>query len=181
VRKHWFPKPYADFVMRMRVPSGFLLAACFAWLAQPTWETWSAGAFVCLCGLAIRAWAAGHLRKNMDLATTGPYAFTRNPLYLGTLIAALGLAVAARSLPILAVTIAVFIFVYLPVIEQEESHLLKLFSGYSAYAARVPLLLPRWPSGPIDGGFSFAQYVRNQEWKAGAAFLIGMGLLAWKM
>jgi protein-S-isoprenylcysteine O-methyltransferase Ste14 len=181
MRKHWFPKPYADFVMRMRVPSGFLLAALFAWLARPSVETWLAGAAVSILGLLIRGWAAGHLRKNQDLAISGPYAYTRNPLYLGTLTAALGLAIAARSWVIFGVTVAVFTLVYLPVIEQEESHLLKLFPGYAAYAARVPLLVPTLDPHPSTAPFSFPLYIKNEEWKAALAFLIGLGLLAWKM
>ena len=97
MRKHFFPKPYADTVMRLRVPSGFLLAICFGLLAQPSASSMLYGPLVAFPGLALRGWAAGHLRKNQDLADGGPYAWTRNPLYLGTLLVALGLAVAARS------------------------------------------------------------------------------------
>lgn len=167
--------------MRMRVPSGFLLAVCFGLLSQPNRESMMAGAVVCLLGLALRAWAAGHLAKNQELADGGPYAWTRNPLYLGTLTAALGLAIAARSWVIFAVTAAVFVFVYIPVIEQEEQHLVKLFRGYAEYAERVPLLWPRWPKQAGKGTFAIAQYFKNEEWKAGTAFLAGMGYLLWKM
>jgi protein-S-isoprenylcysteine O-methyltransferase Ste14 len=92
-----FPKPYADFVARLRVPSGFLLAAAFAWFAQPTLQSLAYGLPISVAGLILRAWAAGHLAKNQKLATSGPYAYTRNPLYLGTLIVAAGLATAGRS------------------------------------------------------------------------------------
>ena len=179
MRKHRFPKPYADFVMRMRVPSGFLLGLCFGLLATPTRESILYGTLLALPGLGIRAWAAGHLKKNQDLASGGPYAWTRNPLYLGTLFTALGLAVAARSWTVFLVTLLVFALVYLPVIEQEEQHLLKLFPGYRIYAERVPLLRPKVPLQPGEGYFDPAMYLKNQEWKAGLAFLLGMGYLLW--
>jgi protein-S-isoprenylcysteine O-methyltransferase Ste14 len=180
MRKHWFPKPYADFVMRMRVPSGFLLGISFGLLASPTPMSLLYGPLLAFPGLALRGWAAGHLRKNQDLADGGPYAWTRNPLYLGTLLVALGLALAAQSWIVLAVTVAVFGLVYLPVIEQEEQHLIKLFAGYREYAERVPLLLPKIPKSPGSGDFDFSLYIKNEEWKATAAYMIGMGYLLWK-
>lgn len=181
MRKHVFPKPYADFVMRMRVPSGFLLGICFGLLARPSLQSILLGPLVAVPGLALRAWAAGHLKKNQDLADGGPYAWTRNPLYLGTLLIALGLSVASRSWVVFTVTVAVFALVYLPVIEQEEQHLLKLFAGYREYAERVPLLWPKPPSSPGKGAFDANTYLKNEEWKALAAYAIGMGYLIWKM
>lgn len=176
-----FPKPYADFVMRLRVPSGFLLAIVFGYFAQPSRSSLMLGAAISLLGLALRAWAAGHLTKNQQLTIGGPYAYTRNPLYLGTLIAALGLSAAAQSWLLLAVTILVFVAVYLPVMEQEEQHLVKIFPGYRAYAEQVPLLWPRPPAAPPAVPFRLAQYVKNQEWKAGLAWLLGQAYLLWKM
>lgn len=176
-----FPKPYADFVMRMRVPSGFLLAICFALLSSPTAASIGFGPLLALPGLALRGWAAGHLRKNQDLTDGGPYAWTRNPLYLGTLMVALGLSLAARSWVMFAVTVAVFTLVYLPVIEQEEQHLIKIFPGYRQYAERVPLLWPGRPKSEGRSSFDFAIYMKNQEWKAFAAYMIGMGYLLWKI
>jgi protein-S-isoprenylcysteine O-methyltransferase Ste14 len=181
MRKHFFPKPYADSVMRMRVPSGFLLGICFGFLAQPTAESILFGPLVAFPGLALRGWAAGHLKKNQDLADGGPYAWTRNPLYLGTLLVALGLAIAARSWIVFGVTVAVFALVYLPVIEQEEQHLIKLFPGYREYADRVPLLWPKPPVSPGKGEFDPLVYLKNEEWKALAAYMIGMAYLLWKM
>ncbi|HXC64947.1 MAG TPA: methyltransferase, partial [bacterium] len=93
-----FPKPYADTVARLRVPSGFLLVAVFAWFSQPTAQWLAVGVPISLAGLALRAWAAGCLAKNQQLATGGPYAHTRNPLYLGTLLVAAGLVIASHSL-----------------------------------------------------------------------------------
>jgi protein-S-isoprenylcysteine O-methyltransferase Ste14 len=181
MRKHFFPKPYADSVMRMRVPSGFLLGICFGFLAQPTPESILYGPLVAFPGLGLRAWAAGHLKKNQDLADGGPYAWTRNPLYLGTLLVALGLAIAARSWIVFGVTVAVFALVYLPVIEQEEQHLLKIFPRYREYADRVPLLWPKPPASPGTGEFDPRVYLKNEEWKALAAYMIGMAYLLWKM
>lgn len=181
MRQHVFPKPYADFVMRMRVPSGFLLAICFGLLAQPDANSMLYSLLVAFPGLAVRSWAAGHLKKNQDLADGGPYAWTRNPLYLGTLLVALGLAIAARSWIVFGITVAVFALVYLPVIEQEEQHLLKLFTGYREYADRVPLLWPKPPASPGHGDFDPGLYLKNKEWKALTAYLIGMAYLLWKM
>src|SRR3954471_3745193 len=115
-----FPKPYADAVARLRVPSGFLIVLVFAWLSHPTAESLAIGVPVSILGLALRAWAAGCLAKNQQLATGGPYAFTRNPLYIGTLLVAAGLAVAASSIGLAVLFAAVFLLVYLPVIQNEE-------------------------------------------------------------
>ncbi len=181
MRRYWFPKPYADRVARLRVVCGFLLAAAFAWLAQPTPGSLSAGLPIGLTGLFLRAWAAGHLAKNERLAVDGPYAWVRNPLYLGTLMVAAGLAVAARRPLLAALFAAFFLLVYLPVVEQEEQHLGKLFPDFAAYAARVPMLAPRWP-GPGGGGarFRWQLYRKNQEYQALAGFLAGALLLVWK-
>jgi protein-S-isoprenylcysteine O-methyltransferase Ste14 len=178
-----FPKPYADAVARLRVPSGFLLVAVFAWFSQPSAPSLAFGLPVSLAGLALRAWAAGCLAKNQQLATGGPYAYTRNPLYLGTLLVAAGLSLAARS-PGLGVLFAgVFVLVYLPVIQNEQEYLHVLFGGYGAYAAAVPLLLPHlvpWRQEKSNP-FRFALYLKNQEYKAGAGFAAGLLFLLWKL
>ncbi|MCW5981428.1 MAG: isoprenylcysteine carboxylmethyltransferase family protein [Bryobacteraceae bacterium] len=179
MRRYWFPKRYADSVARLRVAAGFLLAFLFAWFARPTLTSLAAGAGVAALGMAVRAWAAGHLAKNEQLATTGPYAYVRNPLYLGTLIAAAGFVVASRR-PALAVAFgAVFTLVYLPVIEQEEQHLRKLFPAYAGYASRVPLLWPRLRGSP-GGRFRPELYRRNREYEALLGFLAGIAILTWK-
>src|SRR5580692_12519620 len=138
-----FPKPYADAVARLRVPSGFLIVLVFALFSRPTALSLEVGLPVSLLGLALRAWAAGCLAKDRQLATGGPYAYTRNPLYLGTLVVAAGLSLAARSPGLGALFAGVFVFVYLPVIQNESEHLHHLFRDYAAYSAHVPLLLPR--------------------------------------
>jgi protein-S-isoprenylcysteine O-methyltransferase Ste14 len=175
-----FPKPYADFVARLRVPAGFLMVAAFAWFSHPNARSLAVGLPVSILGMLLRGWAAGHLAKNQQLATGGPYAFTRNPLYLGTLLVAAGLAAAARSLGLAILFALVFLGIYLPVIELEQQHLCALFPGYAAYAARVPMLLPRLtPGGPVSG-FRPALYRKNREYEAAAGFLAGIALLVWK-
>jgi protein-S-isoprenylcysteine O-methyltransferase Ste14 len=178
MRRHVFPKRYADFVARLRVFLGFAMVAAFAYFSHPAARSLWIGLPISLCGLGLRAWAAGHLRKNQALAESGPYAYTRNPLYLGTFITALGFAAAARSVGLAVLFTAVFLLVYLPAIELEEQHLIAILPAYAAYAARVPLIAPRWSASRGPERFSFAQYHRNREyealigWSAGAAWLI---------
>ncbi|MGH9674495.1 MAG: methyltransferase family protein [Bryobacteraceae bacterium] len=176
-----FPKPYADLVQRLRVASGLALASSFFWLAKPTVGRLIAGAVISAGGLLLRAWAAGHLAKNERLATSGPYAWVRNPLYLGSVIAAAGLALAGREWLMAMVFALVFVLIYLPAIQLEEEHLGKLFSGYERYARRVPFLLPRPPSGPREVTFSPGRYMRNQEYKALAAWLVALVWLWWRL
>jgi len=175
-----FPKPYADFVARLRVPGGFVLVAAFAWFSNPDARSLAFGLPVSLLGLALRGWAAGSLAKNQALATSGPYAYTRNPLYLGTLLVAAGLVIASRS-PGLGVLFAlVFLGIYLPVIQLEEQHLRGLFPEYSAYAARVPALLPGMPGRRSPGSFRWRLYLKNREYQAALGFAAGVLFLAWK-
>src|SRR5437764_11067642 len=178
-----FPKPYADIVARLRVPSGFLIVIVFAWFSRPTPQSLAWGIPISLCGLALRAWAAGCLAKNQRLATSGPYAHTRNPLYLGTLLVAAGLAIASRSLGLGLLFAAVFLFIYLPVIQLEEQHLRSLFPEYAAYAQQVPAFWPRLTPAPQESPspFRIALYVKNQEYQAGAGLAAGALFLLWKM
>jgi protein-S-isoprenylcysteine O-methyltransferase Ste14 len=178
-----FPKAYADLVARLRVPSGFLIVIVFAWFSHPTPESMIWGVPVSLAGLVLRAWAAGSLAKNQQLATGGPYAYTRNPLYIGTLLVAAGLAISARSIWLAALFAAVFLFVYLPVIQNEEQHLRSLFPDYAAYADRVPALWPRLTPVRTENPnpFRAGLYLRNQEYQAGLGFLAGMLFLLWKL
>jgi protein-S-isoprenylcysteine O-methyltransferase Ste14 len=176
-----FPKRYADAVARLRVPSGFLVVAAFAWFSQPTAGSLAAGLPVAALGLAVRAWAAGCLAKNARLATGGPYAYTRNPLYLGTVVVAAGLVVAARSVGLGVLFAAVFVFVYLPVIQLEEQHLRSLFPKFAEYAAAVPALWPRFGRGRDGRTFRWALYVKNQEYRAALGFALGALFLGWKV
>ena len=169
----FFPKPYADVVARLRVASGFVLVLAFAWLSKPTVASLVYGLPISVLGLLLRAWATGHLEKNMRLAKSGPYAYVRNPLYLGTLLVATGFAAASRRWLLAALFAAVFVFIYLPVIELEEEHLRKLFPGFEAYAQHVPALWPATHPIESDDEFSLSLYLRNREYDALLGFLAG--------
>jgi protein-S-isoprenylcysteine O-methyltransferase Ste14 len=177
-----FPKQYAELAARTRVPAGFLVMAAFLWFARPTATTLLIGISVALLGLALRAWAAGHLAKNQRLATSGPYAHVRNPLYVGTLAVGFGFAIAGGGLLIGAALVLFFILWYLPVVEEEERHLAKILPGYDDYRRRVPQL---WPalSPRFSGGeaFRFSLYRKNREYQALFAFLVTLALLVAKM
>jgi protein-S-isoprenylcysteine O-methyltransferase Ste14 len=157
------------------VPLGFALGIVYVWLAHPNWESLLAGAAVTLVGLWLRALAAGHVRKNAELTITGPYAHTRNPLYLGSILIAGGFAIASFSWWIVVLLTAMFIFIYVPVIRSEEAYLRQTFAGYNEYAAQVPRLLPRWRSPYPDAGVRWtrAQYFKHREYNAlvGSIFL----------
>jgi protein-S-isoprenylcysteine O-methyltransferase Ste14 len=181
MRRYLFPKRYADLAARLRVPFGFVLVAAFAWFSRPTPDALAVGLPVAALGLLLRAWAAGHLAKNERLATGGPYACLRNPLYLGTLTAAAGLVIASRRVELALLFGAVFALVYLPVIEQEEQHLRKLFPEYAGYAARVPLLWPRFRRTQAGAArFRWRLYLRNEEYNALLGFAAGAAWLIWK-
>lgn len=172
-----FPKPYADFVARLRVPAGFLLLLAFAWFSVPSSESVLWGALLSLPGLVLRGWAAGHLRKDSTLTTSGPYAYIRNPLYAGTLLVAAGMAYAAQEWSLALLFGAVFLLVYLPAISLEEQHLRDLFPAFPDYARRVPLLIPYRGHIPGTQRFSFSQYLYNREYEAAIGFLIGVAFL----
>lgn len=177
-RPTWFPKPYADAVQRLRVPLGFVLVGAFAWLAEPNAQSLALGLPLALAGLALRAWAAGCLYKNQRLATGGPYAITRNPLYLGTLTVAAGLVLATRRWELAILFGAAFFLIYFPTIEQEEQHLRNLFpQDFPDYARRVPLLWPRFGTGLSGEPFRWSQYRRNQEYQAALGLLLGSAIL----
>src|SRR5947208_10012727 len=121
---------------RIRVPLGFVFALVYFWLAHPSWRSIAAGAVLVAPGLLIRALASGHVRKNEALATSGPYAYTRNPLYLGSLLIGAGFAVAARSWWIGAALVVMFFAIYIPVIRDEEIFLRQKFPEFEEYAQR---------------------------------------------
>ncbi len=179
-RRYWFPKPYADAVARLRVPFGFVMVAGFAWLAAPSRVSLVWGLPVAVVGLLLRAWAAGHLSKNQQLATSGPYGHVRNPLYIGTALVAAGLAIAAASWPLAVLFGGVFALVYLPVIELEEQHLRKLFPEYEEYAKRVPVLFPRIRSAGARDRFRAAVYRKNEEYQAALGFLAAVAWLLYR-
>ncbi len=172
-----FPKPYADLVARLRVACGFIMVAAFAWFSRPDARSLAWGLPVSALGLALRAWATGHVEKNIKLAESGPYAYVRNPLYLGTLVVAAGFALAARRWELAVLFGFVFAFIYLPAIQLEEQHLAKLFPEFAAYAGRVPALRPRFVSGKRPKHFRWELYVRNREYQAGLGYALGAAYL----
>lgn len=153
---------------RIRVPLGFVFAAIFLWLAQPSPASLAWSLILVLPGVALRAYASGYVKKNRELTVTGPYAHTRNPLYLGSLSIALGFAVAARNIWILVGIAILFFAIYLPVIRSEEDFLRGVFPGFDEYCARVPRLFPRITPGTSGeaGNFSAALYRRHREYNA---------------
>lgn len=153
---------------RIRVPLGFAFALLYLWLARPTWRFLAIGAVFIVPGLLIRALASGHVRKNEALATSGPYAYTRNPLYLGSLLIGIGFALAARNWWIGVVLVAMFFVIYMPVIRSEEAYLREKFPEFDEYAKQVPRMLPRFTpsSSEAGGGFSMELYLKHREWNA---------------
>jgi protein-S-isoprenylcysteine O-methyltransferase Ste14 len=166
---------WSKIARRIRVPLGFIFAAAYIWLARPTIISIVIGSCVALAGLCIRALASGHVEKNEVLATSGPYAHTRNPLYLGSIILAIGFLIAARSwwLPLIAA--AMLLLIYVPVIRAEEAFLRERFPEFDDYAVQVPRLFPRaraYQRRPAS--FSWHLYWKHREYNAalGVAFMI---------
>ena len=175
-----FAKPYADAVQRLRVPCGFLLLITFGWLSQPRATSLLLGLPISAAGLLLRGWASGHLAKNRELATSGPYAYIRNPLYFGTCVTATGVVIASRSSWLAIIFAAAFALIYLPAVELEEQHLRQIFPNYAEYARHVRRFLPTAKYSGSNRAFSPALYRRNQEYKALAGFLIAVGWLLWR-
>lgn len=180
---------------RIRVPLGFVTAALYLfelWRHAPRAAAIAASLILVIPGLALRAYASGYVKKNRELTQTGPYAYTRNPLYLGSILIAAGFAVALGSW-LMAVVLAVgFSVIYIPVIASEEAFLRSTFPEFDAYCRRVPRLVPRLRPAPpasdavsttpqktsavadaSSGRFSLALYLRHREYNA----LIGAALL----
>jgi protein-S-isoprenylcysteine O-methyltransferase Ste14 len=170
---------------RIRVPLGFLAAALYLFslwqhAPHPAAVAWSLA--LVLPGLWLRAYASGYVKKNRELTITGPYAHTRNPLYLGSMLIAAGFAVALLSWPMAVVLAVGFAIIYIPVIASEERFLRATFPRFDEYCRRVPRLIPRPTAArfggdsaaqPGGGSFSLDIYLRHREYNAamGAALL----------
>lgn len=185
---------YSRIARRIRVPLGFALAVLYLWLARPTPRFIVVGALISLAGVAIRAAASGHITKNAALTTTGPYAYTRNPLYFGSIVIAVGFAVAARSIWIALAILVLFVAIYIPVIRSEEEFLRSKFPEFDAYARRVPRLVPYSrpkSAGPApgpqistpnaQGNFSWDRYLRHREYNALVGTLLMIAALVAKL
>ena len=167
---------WSKIARRIRVPLGFALAAVYLWRAHPSWPSLMEGSVLIVLGLAVRAVASGHLRKNAEVTTSGPYAYLRNPLYLGSLTMAAGFAVAARDVWLAAAMLVFFLAVYLPVIFSEEAWLRANFPEFEEYARRVPRLWPRFSRADVaPGRFSRKLYLEHREYNAllGAVAMLG--------
>lgn len=158
---------WSTIARRIRVPLGFAFAAVYLWLASPTRGAIAMGAVIAGVGLLVRALASGHVTKNEQLTMSGPYAYVRNPLYLGSILIAAGFAVAARRWWIVALLVAFFVAVYVPVIRGEEKFLRTTFPEFGEYSRHVPRLFPRFtPFGNRRGTFSWALYRKHREYNA---------------
>jgi len=167
-----------EFWMRWRVRAGYPLGVAFLVLATPTPMLIASGAVVGAIGLAIRAAAAGHLRKHEQLSTSGPYSWTRNPLYFGSVLLAAGMMIAGGSWMSAALVAAYIGLFYPPVMRREEAELRARYGAeFDAYAARVPLFFPMPPRRPEPGEFSWAQYQRNREYQALGGFIAALAAL----
>ena len=170
-------------MQRWRVPLGFACAALFFVFAHPQAKTLIVGAAIAVPGLALRAWATGHLRKNDVLATTGPYAYTRNPLYLGSFLMGVGFTIATGRWFLGIPFAGLFLGIYVPVMRVESTTLATLFGeSYQRYARAVPLFLPRLSryeqAGGAETGFDPALYRRYREYRAAIGLVLAWALLA---
>jgi protein-S-isoprenylcysteine O-methyltransferase Ste14 len=164
--------PWQRFARRARVPLGFVIAAIFLIFATPTVHSLLWGLILLLPGLWLRAYAAGYVKKNAELTRTGPYAYTRNPLYLGSMGIAFGIALAAWNPYLGALLVVMFLIIYLPTIRSEEAYLRGVFPAFDEYATRVPRLLPRFTAAKFpnenagSAKFSAKQYKHHREYNA---------------
>jgi protein-S-isoprenylcysteine O-methyltransferase Ste14 len=169
-------------LQRVRVPLGFIFAAVFIVFSNPTPLWLGIGGLVALIGLAIRAWASGHIQKAKVLAISGPYAYTRNPLYLGSFILGVGFTIAAGVWWLAFIFIALYLGIYLPVMRVEEDDISRIFgTEFDDYRKHVPLFVPRFTVWQ-DTGIKFdpALYSRYREYRAFIGAVIAMALLAAK-
>lgn len=172
-----------DLAKALRLPLGFVLAGLYLWLA-PRYVTPAGlvvGAGVALVGLLVRGWASGHIMKNQRLATTGPYAHTRNPLYFGSFLIGAGFAIAAHWSLVLLV-VAFWLLIYWPTMLREKGTMMREFPDeYPEYERNVPKFFPRptpWRRAGVEGGsYSFALYMKHGEWKAALGYLFVVGWL----
>ena len=171
-------------LQRWRVPLGFLCAILFMVFAQPRPTTLAVGAIVSILGLGVRAWASGHIRKNSALATSGPYAFTRNPLYLGSFLLGVGFTIASGFWPLGILFALLFLGIYFPVMRVESATLAELFGKeFEDYARQVPLFFPcitPYRSGGAANRFDSSLYMRYREYRAALGLAIAWALLAFK-
>jgi protein-S-isoprenylcysteine O-methyltransferase Ste14 len=166
---------------RIRVPLGFVFAALYLWLAHPNWASLVVGAVVAALGVALRATASGYVKKNEELTTTGPYAHTRNPLYVGSILIGIGFGIASRSVWVAIALIVLFIAIYVPVVRSEEAFLRGKFPAFDDYARRVPRFGYKFStSSDTPGSFSRELYLKHREYNASLGALLMIAALVAK-
>lgn len=170
---------------RFRVPLGFLFAAVFLFFAKPEPVTLLIGAIISIFGLLIRAWSSGHIRKNQTLAISGPYAYTRNPLYVGSFIMGLGFTIASGVWWLAILFAILFLGIYLPVMRNEAKELTDIFGdSFAKYAEEVPLFIPRLTKYRDESSspnkFEIDLYLRYREYQAALGVAFALGVLALK-
>ena len=167
---------------RIRVPLSFAFAIVYVWLAHPTRTSLLAGGLLLVPGMLLRGIASGHVQKDKQLTTSGPYAYTRNPLYLGSLMLAAGFAIAARSWWIVALMLLMFAVIYVPVIAGEERYLRQTFPEYDEYARHVPRMLPRLTRyGDQQSAYSSGRYWKHREYEASIGCAVVLAILVVKL
>jgi len=173
---------WARVARRIRVPLSFLAAALYVWLAHPTRSSLIAGALLMIPGLFLRALASGHVQKDKQLTTSGPYAYTRNPLYIGSMILAAAFAIAARSWWIVALMALIFTAIYAPIIAAEERYLRRTFPEYDEYARHVPRMFPRFtPYSTQQGAYSSHRFWKHREYQASIGCALMLAILIVKL
>jgi protein-S-isoprenylcysteine O-methyltransferase Ste14 len=168
-----------NFWIRWRVRVGYPVGIAAFWFARPQTAWLICGVGIAIVGLFLRGYAAGHLRKHKQLATSGPYAFTRNPLYLGSILLAAGFSVAGHSL-ISAILLAAYLAVFYPVVIRRERTELETLYGaaFVDYASRVPAFWPRLtPAMPSIEHFSWELYRKNREYEAAIGLAVAIAIL----
>ena len=179
-------KGMRQLAQRLRVPLGFFVIPAFLIFARPTPLTLVSGAFVAVSGILLRAWASGHLRKMAELTTSGPYAYTRNPLYLGTFLMVVGIAIAGGSLWLAIGISAAYLAIYVPVMMAEIETMQTLFpDSYDAWAAQVPLFVPRLTPARVSDGpsnrFDSRLFLTYREYRASVGLVAVLLVLTAKM
>ncbi|MGI8789166.1 MAG: methyltransferase family protein [Pyrinomonadaceae bacterium] len=169
----------ATLIQRYRVPLGFLFAAVFLIFARPEMLSLIIGGAIAVAGLLVRAWASGHIRKNQTLAVSGPYAYTHNPLYLGSFILGVGFSIASGVWWLALLFAALFLGIYLPVMRVEAKELTQIFGAeYEEYARRVPLFFPLpMAHEKSKTTFDFDLYLRYREYRAALGLLFAWSVL----
>jgi hypothetical protein len=175
---------FRDGIYRWRVRSGPLVLLAVLVLAKPTPFWIALGSGISVLGLVIRAWASGHIQKEKKLAVSGPYRFSRNPLYFGNFVLGLGITLGTASWWCAAIFAVYFLAFYPPVILEERDRMKRLFpEDYDAYRKRVPLFLPTAVPYPAaaESRWRVALYKRNREVRALIGTAVVWALFAAKM